>query len=181
MRRAHGDVVHSAARIGFRYNSFQMEPIHVKEMVPIVLAAALWERSWSRSVVRFVSDNSAVIQSGYARNSRLMDLMRMLFFIAARFEFWYVAAHLPGRLNCAADAISRNLLKDLFDIAPNLSRFPLSIPQEMLSLITNQAPDWTSKEWTEQFSTLCSTRLPHQQEHMNPLRDGFSDSAHRVT
>ena len=146
---------------------FQMEPIHVKEMVPIVLAAALWGRSWSRSVVRFVSNTSAVVQvlkSGYARDSRLMDLMRMLFFIAARFEFWYVAAHLPGRLNGAADAISRNLLKDLFDIAPNLSRFPLSIPQEMLSLITNQAPDWTSKEWAERFSTLCSTRLPHQQE-----------------
>ena len=151
-------------------------------MVSIVLATALLGRSWSRSVVRFLYDNSAVVQvlkSGYARDSRLMDLMRMLFFIATAFQFWYVAAYLPGKLNGAANAIPRNLLKDLFDIAPNLSRFPLSIPPEMVSLITNQAPDMTSKE---RFTTLCCTRLPHQQEeHMNPFRNGFSDSAHRVT
>ena len=157
-------------------------PIHVKEMVPIVLTAALRGRNWSRSVVRFVSAVVQVLKSGYARDGSLMDLMRMLFFIAARFEFWYVVAHFFGRLNGAADAVSRNLLMDLFDAAPNLSRFPLSIPQEMLSLITNQAPDWTSKKWAERFTTLCPTRLPHQQEeHMNPLRDGFSDSARRVT
>ena len=60
-----------------------------------------------------VSDNEAVVvvlNLGYARDGVLTHLLQFLSFIAASFSFWYSTCHIPGRLNVAADAISRNIL-----------------------------------------------------------------------
>ena len=94
--------------------------IAVKEMVPVVVAAAIWGRTWQRTRINFHSDNTAVVAVLHKRSSRhppLMHLLRCLYFYAAYYKFEFVAHHVPGASNTAADAISRN----------NLSLFMLTL------------------------------------------------------
>lgn len=80
-----------------------------KEMVPLVVAAALWGYKWKRSRICFKTDNMAVVAVLRNRTSRdhlLMHLLRCLAFYLAYFKFEFVAEHVPGALNTATDAIT---------------------------------------------------------------------------
>lgn len=60
--------------------------IQVKELIPVVIAAALYGREWVGRLVQFWVDNAAVvdiIHSTYSRESHLMHLVRLLVFFAA--------------------------------------------------------------------------------------------------
>ena len=60
-------------------SSWEGVDISVKEMVPIVMAAATWGRSWHRCRVFFHSDNAAVvavIQRRSAKHPVLLHLLR---------------------------------------------------------------------------------------------------------
>ena len=73
--------------------------IAVKEMVPIVIAAAVWGPQWRGKTVRAQCDNAAVvtiINHGSSRDQDIMHLMRCLAFIAAKFEFHIWAQHIKG-------------------------------------------------------------------------------------
>ena len=139
---------------------FVAEPIHVKELLPVVVAAFLWGKNWCSCIVEFVCDNMAVVEvlnRGYSRDKSIMRLLRSLFFVAAKFNFWFTASHIPGSLNTAADAISRNKLDDLHIVAPNLSRFPSLIPQEILQTLSS-THEWASRDWAKQFSAYLTTQ-----------------------
>ena len=61
--------------------------------------------------IRFHCDNQPIVQAWTNQSSRhpgVMDLIRTLFFIAVRNSFTVSLVHLLGRLNCIADALSRN-------------------------------------------------------------------------
>ncbi len=56
-------------------------------------------------------DNTAVVNtlnSITSKDKEVMHLLRCLAFITAKFQFIIMASHLPGQLNTAADALSRN-------------------------------------------------------------------------
>ena len=93
----------------------------------------------------------AVVNSGYSRVTRIMHLLRCLFFIRALFQIEVWAVHTPGRLNCKADAISRNNLHFLFSQAPDSRTRRVPIPPALTSLLVKQMPDWTSQAWAELF------------------------------
>ena len=138
--------------------------IAVKELVPIVMAAAIWGHHWQRSCVRFRSDNMAVVNILNSRTSKdqlLMHLLRCLVFYSAFFRFQFVAEHVPGILNVAADAISRNNLPLFFSIFPQIPR--VAIPQSVLDLLVTRRPNWGSRDWTRLF--VCSLtgglQMPH--------------------
>ena len=81
------------------------------ELLPIVLACAIWERHWIGGVVTSHCDNTAavsVINSGYSRVPNIILLLRCLFFIRAHFQLEGWAVHTPGVENGRADAISQN-------------------------------------------------------------------------
>ena len=87
--------------------------IAVKELIPIVMAAAMWGKAWEGQVVCCRCDNDAVVAVLNKRTSRdqdLMDLLRCLSFFEARFSFRAVASHIPGVQNSLADDLSRNKL-----------------------------------------------------------------------
>jgi len=46
----------------------------------------------------------------FSSDCHLMHLIRLLVFFAAKFNFWFVASHIQGSKNVAADAPSRNNL-----------------------------------------------------------------------
>ena len=75
--------------------------ISAKELLPIVLDAALWGSQWEGRHMCFHSDNEAVVavvQRLYAKDKLLHSLLRCLFFYAAIFNFHFSATHIPGHL-----------------------------------------------------------------------------------
>ena len=105
--------------------------ITVKELLPIVVAAAIWGREWSCKVVVFRCDNMAVVQilnAMAARDLRLTHLLSVLCFIEAHFQFEHRARHVAGRDNVAADALSR-------DNADSFLLFFLRPPELLYSLL----------------------------------------------
>ena len=130
------------------------ESITVKEMLPIVLACALWGNRWWNNRVTVHCDNLGVVallSSGYSRVPPIMHMVRSLFFIRAHFQLDVIATHVPGVENTLADAISRNNLPLLFAQMPGSAGNRTEIPADLLSLLVERQPDWTSPTWTRLF------------------------------
>ena len=101
-----------------------------------------------------MSDNAAVVQvlnAGHARDETLSHMLRCVFFIAALFNFWLCVTHILGKINGAADAISRDKLLSLLKSRQDLERSPSIIPQMLPRLVGRGGPDWISSDWGWQF------------------------------
>ena len=121
--------------------------IAVKELIPVVIAAAVWGKQWKGLDVKCYSDNQAVVavvQSRTSRDSDIMHLLRCLSFIEARFEFCMSADYIPGKCNDLADDLSRNHLSSFLQKAVNASPQPTAIPQPLRDLLMVEKPDWLS-------------------------------------
>ena len=130
--------------------------ITVKELVPIVLAAALWGPKWKGKTVRARCDNAAVvsiINSGSSRVQEAMHLMRCLAFLAAKDEFYIFATHIRGVDNTLADALSRNNGSLFRTLHPQAKQSPTPIPVSLLDLLIVTKPDWLSQHWTQLWSS----------------------------
>ena len=140
-------------------SSWDSVDIPIKELVPIVVSAALWGRVWSGSRVCFHTDNMsvvAILQSQSARNPLAHHLVRCLYFYAVLFDFKYEVEHVPGESNSAADALSRNNLT-LFSFLLPQAR-PVSIPPALVQLLVIKTPDWGSQAWITFLSNTLTTR-----------------------
>ncbi len=81
-----------------------------KELYAIVAAASTWGQRWTRRRVVFFTDCMPVVQAltkGASRTRRIMQLIRILHFIAAQHHFVYRVKHIPGVENAIADELSR--------------------------------------------------------------------------
>ena len=139
--------------------SWDMVDIVVKELVPVVVAAALWGSHWYRSHVCFHIDNEAVVailqrQSG--RGTLVQHLLRCFYFYTSFSQFSYTAEHIPGILNTAADALSRDNFTLFSSLLPQASR--VAIPQPVIEMLVTQRPDWGSVSWISLFAGTL-TRL----------------------
>ena len=124
------------------------------ELLPIVMACVIWGPQWRRSVVTAHCDNEgavAVVNSGYSRVPRIMHLLRCLFFIRAYFEMSVVAVHVPGVQNSWADDISRDNIEHFLSQVPGASRGQCKVPDQLVHLLVDRQPDWTSPTWTQLF------------------------------
>ena len=95
-------------------------PIATKEMYPVVLAAFIWGQWWSGQHVLFQVDNNTVaaaVRSGSCRERRVMQLLRVLHFVAAKYQFTFTAEHILGSDNPVADAISRDSVPKAFSLS----------------------------------------------------------------
>ena len=95
-------------RAGFNSRS---QSILWKELVPIVLACAVWAKHWQGLSVMVHCDNMgtvAVVNSGYSREQPIMHLLRCLFFIRATYQFSlvmlpiFLGIRIPGQMPCPA-------------------------------------------------------------------------------
>lgn len=128
--------------------------IQVKEMAPVVLAAALFGQSWRGKRVQFTVDNEAVVAilcKSYSRDTHLMHLVRVLVFFAAYFGFNFGAKHIAGVNNKWADAISRNNLS-LFLLQASTGVEPV-VPAQLVNLVTMRQA-WVSTDWTPIFNNI---------------------------
>ena len=136
--------------------------IAVKELVPIVMVATIWGAEWQGKVVLFHCDNQsvvAILNNLDSREEDLMHLVRCLFFLAARHQFWFLATHVPGVTNKLADAISRNHMSQFFAQAPpGISRVPSPLQPSLPALLYLERPDWLSPRWTQLFHNSTEQR-----------------------
>ena len=140
--------------------------IAAKEMVPIVIAAALWGRHWKQSCICFRSDNQAVVDILRSRTSKdqlLMHLLRCLVFYAAFYGFQFTAEHVPGVLNLAADAISRNNIPLFLSLTPQVPP-RAAVPLSVRELLVSRRPNWGSRDWTVLFAHSLTRESPQPQE-----------------
>ena len=70
--------------------SWEIVDILAKELLPIVIAPAIWSKAWEGCTLLCCCSNVAVvafINAGYCKHETAMRLLRCLFFIAAHFNF----------------------------------------------------------------------------------------------
>ena len=88
-------------------------PIVVKELLPIVLACAVWGPQWGARCMVIHCDNQAVMASLRSRTSRhthCLHMMRALVFVEARRSFHLRPQYISTKVNHLADDLSRNNL-----------------------------------------------------------------------
>ena len=76
-----------------------------------------------------------------------MQLLRMLHFVAAHYGFTFTSAHLPGRCNTLADAISRNQANSSALISSQLAQIAHPVSSTIIDLVCDLEVDWTSDDW----------------------------------
>ena len=131
--------------------------ITIQELIPIVLAAALWGHFWAGKTVRALSDNMAVvhiINCKQSRNTDAMHLIRCLTLIECAYDFVVVSKHLPGKHNSIADALSRNQQSGFLSLYPQASPLPTPVPSSLLQVVVCQKPDWTCVNWATLFANI---------------------------
>ena len=128
--------------------TWSQKNITVKELLPIVLAAAVWGPQWQRKSIRFRCDNIAMVHaitSGKSTEALVMHLLRGLHLFAMEYGFCISAEHIPGKENGPADALSRNKISSFLLQVPAAATLPTTLSQDLLQLfLAEPQPDWLS-------------------------------------
>ena len=145
--------------------------IAVKEMVPVVISAAIWGHMWKGKHVLFRCDNECVVsvlKHFSAKEKHLAHLSRCLFFFAAFHKFTFSAEHIAGEDNTLADALSRNNLTLFLNLDPQAQPHPSSIPKALCKLLLEHPIEWTSPNWRKLFRNSILKASPAPPEgHMS--------------
>ena len=102
-----------------------------RELYPIVAAAVLWGKHWTAKRIIFVCDNLSavyILQKGRSKCMAIMKLIRTLTWTAAVCNFHFTARHLAGIKNKIADSLSRLLLQQFRQLAPEADKDPQICP-----------------------------------------------------
>ena len=147
-----------------------------KELVPIVLAVAMWGPQWGSSKICAHCDNMAVVYAvnkKSARDPAISSLLRLLCLLCAIYDITLVARHLPGIKNTAADALSRNKLQLFLSSHPQASPIPTIIPSSLQALLFNPHISANSQTWTSLLSNTlqAASRSPLAQPTPRPSGD----------
>ena len=146
-----------------------------KELVPIVLAVAMWGPQWQSYKICAQCDNMAVVYAvnkKSARDPALFRLLHLLFLLCAIYDITLVARHLPGLQNTAADALSRNNLPLFRSSHPQVSPIPTIIPSSLQHLLFNPHISTNSQTWTSLLSDTLQAASHSLLAHCTPQRSG---------
>ncbi len=153
---------------------FAGAPIAAKELLPIIIAAAIWGSSWVGKKVLCHCDNQAVVEvirGGYCRESAMAHMLRCLFYLEASSDLHLSAVHIPGIDNGVADAISRNNLETFFTLFPQAVQVPCRFPPGLVEGLVVQRP-WNSADWTRWLRSLWTNPSPQQPSESTQLASG---------
>ena len=131
--------------------SWSTVSISAKELVPIVVAAAIWGHHWSGSYVCSHCENDAVVVVIENRNTHqdlLVQLLRCLFVYASRLQFYFSASHIPEVHNVVTDAISRDNISLLSSFVPQAQQ--VGVPAPVVAFLMSP-PSWESPDWIARF------------------------------
>ena len=126
-------------------------------IVLIVMACALWGKSWRGKTVRCRCDNAAVVaivRSGTSKHPLVMHLMRCLSCFVAHYQVYLEPVHVPGVCNEAADALSRGNLPLFMQLMPGALQSATPIQDALRHALIESTPDWSSQAWTTVLRTI---------------------------
>ncbi len=121
-----------------------------KELLPIVVAAAVWGRRWRGLTVKATCDNMAVvvtIKSGSCKETHAMHLRRCLAFLEASNTFVLVAEHVRGADNVVADALSRDRLSVALICMQEAAAEAEPVPLGLVEVLTATGAAWSEQQW----------------------------------
>ncbi len=122
-----------------------------KEMLPIVIAAAVWGSRWRGLTMKARCDNAAVVatvRSGSCKKRHTMHFRRCLAYLEAMGEFVLVADHIRGVDNVVADALSRDNVSLAHSVMQEAREDAEVIPPSLLALLTASDAVWSEREWS---------------------------------
>ena len=140
-------------------------PIVVKELLPIVLAASLWD---SRLVICHC-DNQAVVACLWSRTSKnrhCMHMLRVLAFIEARHCFHLRPVYINTKLNHLADDLTRDNLSSFLVKVPQAHKRSDPLPLPQLNLLMDREADWVQPSWHHLFTDIF--RLDSRNQPRSP-------------
>ena len=124
--------------------------IAAKEFVPILLGLGTWGHKWTGSHIILRCDNMVVvsiINNKKCSDKLLAHLLRCCHYLCAQFDITVTAQHIQGKLNTAADALSRNNVQLFHLSVPQADEQPSLAPQSLQEWVMNSTPDWLSPCW----------------------------------
>ena len=131
--------------------------IAVKELYPILIAAACWGSRWKGRTVLCRCDNMAIVQvlsSRYCRDRDLMHLFWCLFFFEASVQCAIIAEHVAGVANGLADDLSRNRLNSFLLQVPAAQEESETILPTLIGLLLTPDAQWASQSWMKLFYSI---------------------------
>ena len=117
------------------------------ELIPILVACAVWGPAWRGLRVTFHCDNSGVVGAcakGWSRDPRLMSVLRQMWFLSATHGFTFRVVHVRGHDNATADALSRLQLDRFRALLPEARPAPAVVPEPIKAFLTNPAEECTA-------------------------------------
>ena len=136
--------------------------IAAKELLPILLAIAMWGPFWQGNQILVRSDNMSVVNVIAANTSKdktIMNLLQGLHFICAFYNINLRATHIQGTKNLSVDAVSRDNLQVFFRENPTANKEPTQIPEQLWEVLVLSQPDWLSQSWRGLLVTSLKTVL----------------------
>lgn len=133
--------------------------ITIKELLPIIIASAIWGPEWIGRHILFQCDNAAVVaivNSGRSKHPLAMHYTRLLYLLAAAYNFSFRCSHIPGKSNVAADALSRNNTPLFLQTNPTAESHPSHIPPKVSAALCRIAPDWMCENWRRMLSSILT-------------------------
>ena len=130
--------------------------IAVKELFPLVIAAAINGKYWSGQLIQLSMDNEAMVHilpAVYSCECHLMHLILALVFLAFHFNFWFTDSHIAGDSNILDDAVSGNNVDHFLSQVPQALQFPFRIPPPLIDLLICNIT-WTSTVWMQLFKNV---------------------------
>jgi hypothetical protein len=109
------------------------------ELRALVLAAAIWGKSWHGKKITFRSDCESVVKAITARTSRSpesMHQLRLLASLACSYGFDFRAEHVSGLANILADPLSRGDIAKFRELCPDADQQPQAVPSLPLPSMT---------------------------------------------
>ena len=110
-------MAHGTRILGFKSHEMggRSQPLSIasKELIPIILACAVWDHQWWGHQVVCNCNNQVVVACLHTRTSKHkgpMHLLRCLVFVEAHFKCHIYLAYINTHLNHLADDLSRNNL-----------------------------------------------------------------------
>ena len=108
--------------------------ISLLEFFPIVVAMSLFGESLRNARLVIRCDNEAVVHIINKRSSAdlgISCLLRQFVLLCLQFNTRFLAVHVPGARNAAADALSRGKIALFRSLCPLASDAPVALPNSM--------------------------------------------------
>ena len=111
---------------------WKQQNITLLELYPIMLSVEVWVDKFRNRRICFHTDNRAlvsVINKQTSKEELVMVLIRRMVLFCLLNNIVVTAEHIPGKLNVASDALSRQNFQVFHGVCPDADPSPVAIPR----------------------------------------------------